>query len=568
MEGESEGEKLREGDGEYRIRSKYSKHETGCEESRTQYSRWTWLLVLSNLLLAATALTLVAVWRTAPIFVSSDPMSLQQSICLACEDIGENDDEDKIETIRRHRTDSGGWMCCAEAHDLLGRLINESVKGRYRTEKILQDYANQLRGWWGISETNGVDGDRTLQWDQSSGQSFSHSNITYHNGRLTVLTSGYYYVYTQVLLKNSDVSALSAENDSVTNTTTPLYHVVYKKNAKSSSNAEEKLLENVQTHYNVPFSFEQPTGRVGSGRVGSGVGSGRVGSGRVGSGRVGSAHIYLRRPYRFCCAKVLPDLLARTISEHNWLFLEIPIDHMVCDIARLFDEIIPALVIVLMWTLRHRQIEGNDGSCTLCLSTASTTICCLREYIDKNSKKTAAEFMGQSTAEDRRLRLANSNLVDEKYYPWEVNPSAMLEGDRSYKESNKESPLQTVRGWRVGLHTYLRNGMELINGRIFVPQTGTYGVYSYILFGDTNPKPFYQNMEQRVFRYNVRDRREEELLSNSRPYTEPRNPNLRIFTSYMASDVKLLAGDFIYVKVSNVTSLQFPDCNYLGVYML
>ncbi|KAL5004080.1 hypothetical protein ScPMuIL_017536 [Solemya velum] len=227
-----------------------------------------------------------------------------------------------------------------------------------------------------------------------------------------------------------------------------------------------------------------------------------------------------------------------------------------------------------MWTLKRRQVEVEEygATCTPCLSAVSVELCCLllqlREYVDKKTNETVAEYMGQSTEENQRLRLSKSELVDEKYSPWEVNPSAMLEGDRRYKENTKESPLQTVRGWRVGLHTYLRNGMELINGRIFVPRTGTYGVYSYILFGDTNHKPFYQNMEQRVFRYNVRDRREKELLSNSRPYTEPRNPNLRIFTSYMASDVKLFAGDFVYVKVSNVSSLQFPDCNYLGVYML
>lgn len=131
-----------------------------------------------------------------------------------------------------------------------------------------------------------------------------------------------------------------------------------------------------------------------------------------------------------------------------------------------------------------------------------------------------------------------------------------------------EPSFQTVHGWRDGHHTYIRNGMELINGRIFVPQNGTYGVYSHIVYGEVSEPPKCQNMEQRLFRYNVVDRQEQELLSNSRPYAEPLSRTLSIFTSYMASDVKLLAGDFVYIKVSNISLLRFPDCNYMGIYML
>ncbi|KAL5005293.1 hypothetical protein ScPMuIL_018749 [Solemya velum] len=227
-------------------------------------------------------------------------------------------------------------------------------------------------------------------------------------------------------------------------------------------------------------------------------------------------------------------------------------------------------IVTLLWTL-GRTVQKQDGSCitlcTPCRPGQESNTCCgcfveqLRDYINYTAISATDDFMKPEINKQYQDR----DLILE---PWEVNPSALVEGTRDIKNCYGSCEFQTVKDWRVTYYNYLRNGMDLINGRLFVPESGIYNVYSYLHFRESDGELKHTGMEQRLFRYNIMEREEMELCRHTRPYTESVSGTLRLYGNYMNSDVWLEAGDLIYLKVSNISELQFAERNYFGTYRI
>ncbi|XP_053388890.1 uncharacterized protein LOC128551950 [Mercenaria mercenaria] len=94
--------------------------------------------------------------------------------------------------------------------------------------------------------------------------------------------------------------------------------------------------------------------------------------------------------------------------------------------------------------------------------------------------------------EKRQQKYLNENRVRQMEildkYVWEMKPAAKLTGKEQPKQTKKShADMTSVRVWRHGRELYDTSGFERYgvryrNGRLAVPVSGTYFVYSYVDF--------------------------------------------------------------------------------------
>ncbi len=123
--------------------------------------------------------------------------------------------------------------------------------------------------------------------------------------------------------------------------------------------------------------------------------------------------------------------------------------------------------------------------------------------------------------------------------------------------------------------------MSLRGGRLIIPTTGLYYMYSQLYFVDWSASPAEDAQEvtpklkwpfyHALYRYNViYPNSGEELMmaaTQSRVQSAPYLPGE--YTSYVAGALLLRAGDEVYVKCTNPHLLSHvPELNYFGLFLI
>lgn len=116
----------------------------------------------------------------------------------------------------------------------------------------------------------------------------------------------------------------------------------------------------------------------------------------------------------------------------------------------------------------------------------------------------------------------------------------------------------------------------MYNGRLRVPVNGYYHVYSmldvsyhYMITGNNvtvvSQIPY---MVHSIYKSNIKGDSDTEIISTCHPYEISRNRIFGRFDTYIGSDIYLQAGDEVFVKVSNISYINSPPKNVLGMYMI
>ena len=127
----------------------------------------------------------------------------------------------------------------------------------------------------------------------------------------------------------------------------------------------------------------------------------------------------------------------------------------------------------------------------------------------------------------------------------------------------------TIRDWENNRDYggFLQFGMQVKDGRVMIPLTGTYTVSSHI---DMLPKPGtkQKGIRHAIFKYNILENREVELVSNLQPKQNCTENNYNEQNSYLNTIVRLTSGEELSVKVSGNVDLGDRTKNYLAVYLI
>lgn len=162
-----------------------------------------------------------------------------------------------------------------------------------------------------------------------------------------------------------------------------------------------------------------------------------------------------------------------------------------------------------------------------------------------------------------------------------IKPIARLGGSKqTMQKEDMTKDLMTVRKWETGGRSfcYVRNGMGYRNGRLVAPVDGNYHIYSFLdLFMeyiDRNGKPILNikrdedAIQHAVYKFNIVNNLEEVILTTYKPYLHSKNGRFNFYETYLSADVKLKAGDEVFLKVSNVSFIQSPSKNFFGMHLL
>lgn len=191
------------------------------------------------------------------------------------------------------------------------------------------------------------------------------------------------------------------------------------------------------------------------------------------------------------------------------------------------------------------------------------------------------------TISENRLRRSSKNRVRlaaiyEKYF-WEMKPSAKLTGKElgDTKYYDRALDMTPISVWRHGreLHDtsgFLRYGVRYRNGRLVVPVPGTYFIYSFVDFyeecnrsnGNVDGKKSHTPIKHAIFKFNIIDEEETEIVTNVQPQTVSSNKFFNSYNSYVSTLAELKAGDELSVKVSNISLLRYTTNNYFGLNLI
>ena len=123
---------------------------------------------------------------------------------------------------------------------------------------------------------------------------------------------------------------------------------------------------------------------------------------------------------------------------------------------------------------------------------------------------------------------------------------------------------------------FKRFGVKVRNGRLVVPVSGLYDLYSFFVFyepckpetGEPNVRLADQPLKHSIFKFDITEGRDTEVVQSVQPLKVSVNRYINAYNSYISSVVRLTAGDEVSVKVSNITYLSTPGTNFLGLKLL
>ena len=129
-----------------------------------------------------------------------------------------------------------------------------------------------------------------------------------------------------------------------------------------------------------------------------------------------------------------------------------------------------------------------------------------------------------------------------------------------------------IKEWETGRNLrddggFLRFGMLCNDGRIMVPVSGTYSISSYADIS-TKPGSNGRSFKHALFKYNIKENKETELVSNLQPKQNTTRSIANEQSSFLTSIVKLTSGEEVLVKVSDNAVFPNHEQNYLAVYLI
>ncbi|WAR27699.1 hypothetical protein MAR_013403 [Mya arenaria] len=248
-------------------------------------------------------------------------------------------------------------------------------------------------------------------------------------------------------------------------------------------------------------------------------------------------------------------------------------------------------VLCIVWTMPDsKQIDANTN---ICLKHNNNNVQCgettellhalfekeiLSAYIEaetreKNQTKT---YIEDALKHDVKL------MSDYKNTLWDMKPSAKLVGIHEKQDHiSGNNSMTTVTCWRHDKDLYYttgfqRYGIRFQNGRLIVPVSGTYYIYSFL--GLTERRltdegiPLESNnmheIKHAMHKYNVLDTVDMEIASNLQSRKNASRGYFNYYASQISTLAKLHAGDEISIKLSDVTLLKHTGNNYFGLHLI
>ncbi|XP_060585892.1 uncharacterized protein LOC132741680 [Ruditapes philippinarum] len=248
---------------------------------------------------------------------------------------------------------------------------------------------------------------------------------------------------------------------------------------------------------------------------------------------------------------------------------------------------VSCLIAVLALVLTMHDLPNTVKTGEICLPSENGPLKCgstvdlLHDYLERNIATQYYEAKRQDKKKRQNYldRLIN---VYDKYF-WEMIPAAKLTGKEQpdLRKTHIGVEMVQIRQWCNGRELYdtkgfMRHGIRYRNGRLVVPVDGTYFIYSNLdFFESCNPssglpdvKDINKPIKHGIFKFNILDGEENELVSNVQPHTISTNRYYNSYNSYVSSLAELKAGDELSVKVSNITYIRYTKDNYFGVNLI
>ncbi|XP_052785156.1 tumor necrosis factor ligand superfamily member 11-like [Mya arenaria] len=248
-------------------------------------------------------------------------------------------------------------------------------------------------------------------------------------------------------------------------------------------------------------------------------------------------------------------------------------------------------VLCIVWTMPDNKQIDKDTE--ICLKYDNKNIKCGRTtdlLLEVFEKEISSAY---ATAEERE-KIQTENYIkdvlkhdvqlmnDYKNTLWDMKPSAKLVGIREKPEhQHGNAGMTTVTCWRHDKDLYYttgfqRYGVRFQNGRLIVPVSGTYYIYSFLglterrLNGEGIPLESNntQEIKHAMHKFSVLDTADTEIASNVQSRKNATRGHFNYYASQIATLVKLRAGDEISVKLNDVTLLQHIENNYFGLHLI
>ncbi|XP_052217053.1 uncharacterized protein LOC127834952 isoform X2 [Dreissena polymorpha] len=193
-------------------------------------------------------------------------------------------------------------------------------------------------------------------------------------------------------------------------------------------------------------------------------------------------------------------------------------------LAVVFLLIVLVTVVIIVWTMP--DLKAKDGNTHICLKidsdvkcseTTSTLKCLLEKEIAQVYKETA-----------------ELDTKDTKDY-------------FSSLDKKKSGELETVVSWFNGRELdyttgFMRYGVRYQNGRLIVPLTGTYNIYSFLsLTEDIDPTEIRDKntnatlIKHAMYKFNVKQEHDVELALCMQTHRRPTNRNFNAFSSHIST---------------------------------
>lgn len=245
-------------------------------------------------------------------------------------------------------------------------------------------------------------------------------------------------------------------------------------------------------------------------------------------------------------------------------------------------------VLAVVWSMPDLRKDFPDG--WICLSGEQGNVHCgntdqllhnfLATAIEQQYIKAKHEVIEQQRQYVTKNRIRLMEIYD-KYY-WEMKPAAKLTGKEQSETADQEAEkMKTIKVWEHGKDLYYSNGFERYgarhrNGRIVVPVSGTYLVYSHVdLFEECDRKTGMPDISKNgiliqhaIYKFNILDENEIPVVSSVQPHTKSSNNYFNSYSSYISALAELKAGDELSVKVSSLSYLKYTNNNFFGVNLI
>ncbi|XP_053403998.1 tumor necrosis factor ligand superfamily member 14-like [Mercenaria mercenaria] len=230
-------------------------------------------LILLNLVLMTTLITLVVKWRVAR-QIALEPR--EQTVCLACQELGlfdeELPEEVKGKISRKRKEKSEELVCCGYTSSVLERMVSEAIKQRGTGVKsslypLVSKECNYTTRILPSAQVNGISttemenegvGD-IIHWETSD-KSFLKGGITYKDGKLTIKEPGYYYVFSQIMLRNVQKTTPNL----VTYEENPTHLDHYMHHYSRKDGTTRKILEASKSLCEMPSANDETTSTIGA----------------------------------------------------------------------------------------------------------------------------------------------------------------------------------------------------------------------------------------------------------------------------------------------------------------